>query len=275
MALAEVYLSNDIYMACIQLALSTEKEEVICLLLGETKEDKGNKTAYIYSMKIPHRLDKKKDRVEISIDQLIAARDYAEKLSQKLKVEVTVLGWFHSHPHITVWPSHVDVNTQANYQTMSKSFVGIICSAFSKDKTTKECEINITCFQSESITNDNGTVQNVRKPVPYFVFTNPVPITAVSCLKTICDLPNILHKEEEENYKECAAENSDALCTLHNEMLLTKSLLHITNKISIPLLKTLELRERILKQQLVFLKKFDGKLRSAFGGCGEGASNAN
>ncbi|KAG8326082.1 BRCA1 BRCA2-containing complex, subunit 3 [Homalodisca vitripennis] len=107
MALAEVYLTNDVYMACLQLALSTEKEEVICLLLGETKEDKGKKTVYIYSMKIPHRLDKKKDRVEISIDQLLATRDYAEKLSQQLKKEVTVIGWFHSHPHITVWPSHV------------------------------------------------------------------------------------------------------------------------------------------------------------------------
>ncbi|XP_046681045.1 lys-63-specific deubiquitinase BRCC36-like isoform X1 [Homalodisca vitripennis] len=274
MALAEVYLTNDVYMACLQLALSTEKEEVICLLLGETKEDKGKKTVYIYSMKIPHRLDKKKDRVEISIDQLLATRDYAEKLSQQLKKEVTVIGWFHSHPHITVWPSHVDVNTQANYQTMSGSFVGIISSVFSEDKTTKECEVNLTCFQSESITDDSGSMRYVRKPIPFFVIANPVPVTTISCLKTICDLPNILHQEEEDNYRECAAENSDVLCSLHNEMLLTKSLLHITNKISIPLLKTLELRERILKQQLIYLKKFDGKLRSAFGGCQEGSPNS-
>ena len=30
---------------------------------------------------------------------------------QRLKVElqrpIQVLGWYHSHPHITVWPSHV------------------------------------------------------------------------------------------------------------------------------------------------------------------------
>lgn len=30
-----------------------------------------------------------------------------------------------------------DVNTQANYQMMSSSFVGIISSVFSEDKTTK------------------------------------------------------------------------------------------------------------------------------------------
>lgn len=52
-------------------------------------------------------MDKKKDRVEISIDQLLAAQDYAETLSQKFNREIRVLGWFHSHPHITVWPSHV------------------------------------------------------------------------------------------------------------------------------------------------------------------------
>lgn len=69
--------------------------------------DENEVEAYIYAMKIPHRLDKKKDRVEISSDQLIAAREFAEKLSQKFNREVRVLGWFHSHPHITVWPSHV------------------------------------------------------------------------------------------------------------------------------------------------------------------------
>lgn len=73
----------------------------------QTKEEDNEEKAYIYAMKIPHRLDKKKDRVEISIDQLLATRDYAEKLSQKYKKEIRVLGWFHSHPHITVWPSHV------------------------------------------------------------------------------------------------------------------------------------------------------------------------
>lgn len=33
--LSEVYFSRDLYMACLQLALSNEKEEVIGLLFGE------------------------------------------------------------------------------------------------------------------------------------------------------------------------------------------------------------------------------------------------
>ena len=38
---------------------------------------------------------------------------------------------YHSHPHITVLPSHVDVRTQAAYQQLDQGFVGVIISAFS------------------------------------------------------------------------------------------------------------------------------------------------
>jgi proteasome lid subunit RPN8/RPN11 len=31
----------------------------------------------------------------------------AERLSNELNKTMRVLGWYHSHPHITVWPSHV------------------------------------------------------------------------------------------------------------------------------------------------------------------------
>ena len=39
---------------------------------------------------------------------------------------------YHSHPHITVLPSHVDVRTQAMYQKLDEGFVGIIISAFNQ-----------------------------------------------------------------------------------------------------------------------------------------------
>lgn len=47
------------------------------------------------------------DRVEISPLQLTSAAQQAEKLTVKLGKSVRVLGWYHSHPHITVQPSHV------------------------------------------------------------------------------------------------------------------------------------------------------------------------
>lgn len=50
---------------------------------------------------------------------------------------IQVLGWYHSHPHITVWPSHVDVGTQADYQLMDSNFIGLIFSCFNDaDKVT-------------------------------------------------------------------------------------------------------------------------------------------
>jgi BRCA1/BRCA2-containing complex subunit 3 len=53
------------------------------------------------------RLDKKKDRVEISSEQLLKAATEAERLTMELNRPMRVLGWYHSHPHITVCPSHV------------------------------------------------------------------------------------------------------------------------------------------------------------------------
>jgi len=47
------------------------------------------------------------DRVEISPLQLSAATLKAERLSVKVSKPIRVLGWYHSHPHITVQASHV------------------------------------------------------------------------------------------------------------------------------------------------------------------------
>jgi BRCA1/BRCA2-containing complex subunit 3 len=57
----------------------------------------------------------------------------AARYNQPLRV----IGWYHSHPHITVWPSHVDLRTQASYQLLDRGWIGIIFSVFSEDKTSK------------------------------------------------------------------------------------------------------------------------------------------
>lgn len=63
--------------------------------------------SHISACKILHRSDKQPDRVEISAEQLCEAAMFAEMLQQRLGRNMRVLGWYHSHPHITVWPSHV------------------------------------------------------------------------------------------------------------------------------------------------------------------------
>ncbi|KAL7201746.1 hypothetical protein ACSBR1_033443 [Camellia fascicularis] len=58
-----------------------------------------------------------------------------------------VIGWYHSHPHITVLPSHVDVQTQAMYQLLDSGFIGLIFSCFSED-VHKVGRIQVIAFQS-------------------------------------------------------------------------------------------------------------------------------
>ena len=59
-----------------------------------------------------------------------------------------MVGWYHSHPHITALPSHVDLGTQLNYQMLDVNFVGLIFSVFNHDAKTKSASEQVCCFQS-------------------------------------------------------------------------------------------------------------------------------
>jgi len=71
------------------------------------------------------RSDKRKDRVEISPEQLTNAAIQADKLTHELGQPMRVLGWYHSHPHITVWPSHVGKNIFA--RKLSVTIYVLLC----------------------------------------------------------------------------------------------------------------------------------------------------
>lgn len=129
-----VNLEADAYLVCLTHALSTEREEIMGLLIGDVDEERISRISAVIMLR---RSDKQSDRVEISPEQLSAASTEAERLALTLNRPMRVLGWYHSHPHITVWPSHVDVRTQGMYQMMDPGFVGLIFSVFNEDKTTK------------------------------------------------------------------------------------------------------------------------------------------
>jgi len=116
----EVKLANDVYRCCFHHALSSQAEEVMGILIGEKISEKDGTTVIeVSALRIVPRLDKRKDRVEISDDQIIKTTQVAEDLALKLKKpNLRVVGWYHSHPNITVWPSHVDLRTQFNYQRL-------------------------------------------------------------------------------------------------------------------------------------------------------------
>ncbi|XP_034188268.1 lys-63-specific deubiquitinase BRCC36 isoform X1 [Osmia lignaria lignaria] len=237
--LKKVELQTDVYMTCLQHALSTERFEVMGLLLGDTV----NGVANIIAVIILRRLDKKRDRVEISPEQLTEAVNEAERLTEVLERPVRVLGWYHSHPHITVCPSRVDVRTQASYQLMDIGFVGLIFSVFSESKESKEQEISLTCFQSH-----NDEAREIPLEIVY------TPIISKICLKTMTDLLKILVQEEEEMAK-TYKNHQDILASIHNNAVRTRSLVHITDIITKPLVLTFEKRIALNKLRAAHLRR--------------------
>jgi BRCA1/BRCA2-containing complex subunit 3 len=126
MSVDTVFVTKEVYSSCLHHAMTTEKEEIMGLLLG----DIDGSTALIWSFIVQVRSDKRKDRVEVSSEQLVQAMSRAEELSKKIGKNSRVVGWYHSHPHITCPPSHVDLRTQFNFQQMDQGFIGLIFSVF-------------------------------------------------------------------------------------------------------------------------------------------------
>ncbi|KAG6802016.1 lys-63-specific deubiquitinase BRCC36-like isoform X1 [Apis laboriosa] len=237
--LAKVELQTDVYMVCLQHALSTEKFEVMGLLIGDTEDN----VARIVAVIILRHLDKKKDRVEISTEQLLKAVGEADRLSEELKRPVRILGWYHSHPHITVWPSHLDIRTQTNYQTMDHGFVGLIFSVFSESKESKEQEISLICFQSH-----NEKLTEIPLEIVH------TPIISNTCLKTMTNLLKLLVQEEEE-MAETYKDQQDILASIHNNAVRTRTLVHITDIITKPLVLMFKKRIALNKLRAAYLRR--------------------
>lgn len=188
-------------------------------------------------------MDKKKDRVEISTEQLLKAVGEADRLSEELKRPVRILGWYHSHPHITVWPSHLDIRTQTNYQTMDHGFVGLIFSVFSESKESKEQEISLICFQSH-----NEKLTEIPLEIVH------TPIISNTCLKTMTNLLKLLVQEEEE-MAETYKDQQDILASIHNNAVRTRTLVHITDIITKPLVLMFKKRIALNKLRAAYLRR--------------------
>nr|XP_022286615.1 lys-63-specific deubiquitinase BRCC36-like [Crassostrea virginica] len=257
MVVESVHLEADAYMVCLTHALSTEREEVMGLLIGEVDE---NKVLHIYSVIMLRRSDKQPDRVEISPEQLSDASSKAERLAQQYSKPLRVLGWYHSHPHITVWPSHVDVRTQAMYQMMDEGFIGLIFSVFNEDKSTKSYRHQLTCFQSVNKAMDGYPPQYARVEVPLHI----VPSSGLgkACLESLIELPKILCQEEEEEYKKATADpDLDLITKLQNSSVFTKSLCHIMEVMHGPLIQSLESRLEQNNAKIAELEKRQAEIQ--------------
>lgn len=242
MALSFINLSSDVYFVCVNHALSTEREEIVGLLVGEVDE---KSVAHVLAVVILRRSDKRKDRVEISPEQLSNASTEADRLSCILKRPIRIIGWYHSHPKLTVWPSPIDVNTQDSYQLMDAGFIGMIFSVFNEDPSKKGGRVQMTCFQSQTVIED-GNVEKKRLDVPVHL----TPSTHVSnvCMKALIQLPRFLCQEEQLAYQITNQMDLDYLTRLHNSSVYLRSMGQIAEVICGPLIKMLE--ERIISNEL-------------------------
>ncbi|ORC92803.1 Mov34/MPN/PAD-1 metallopeptidase [Trypanosoma theileri] len=145
--LDRVYLAESVVQACLAHALTTEQEEVMGVLLGDIQPSSspaggaGRKWAHVWGAAVVQRSVRRKDRVEIAPTELAAVAAEAERRGG------CVVGWYHSHPRITPYPSHVDLRSQRDYQQLESGWVGLIFSVFYTD-TSQKSAVSIHCFQT-------------------------------------------------------------------------------------------------------------------------------
>ncbi|XP_065332746.1 lys-63-specific deubiquitinase BRCC36-like [Cloeon dipterum] len=237
----KVKINSDVFWVCEDHALSTEREEIMGLLMG----CENNGVIEISAIKMLERSDKRKDRVEISTNQLVSAAEEAETLKEKHGMDMRVVGWYHSHPHITVLPSVVDIRTQASYQQMEPSFVGLIFSVFPGQDGAKETQqLKVICFQSYGESKLEVDLEIVPNKGIQEIFE-----------ESVLGLPKILFREETEQYKHrIEADGLSDLSKHQNESVYVSSVFNMMSVIEAPAIETLVERNGILRQQIKYMK---------------------
>jgi len=244
-----IHLPRSVVESLMVHAMTTETEEVMGLIFGHHLHG----VATIQQIYILTRNDKRKDRCEVSPDQLALASGIAEQNGS------SVIGWYHSHPHITIHPSHVDINTQFQYQYLDSTFFGLIMSVFSNDPNTKEGKINLIAFQSlKTAMNDEIMIIDNPNASEYVDITVPIKVTDNLArnpfqsgdfnLNQLTGLQNILLHEEKNAYlsqvKNC--NNSLGLVIASSEY--QQQLTRLLEYSSIPFLNSLE--EKLIRNKM-------------------------
>lgn len=237
----KVKLALDVYRCCFHHALSSQAEEVMGILIGQVQQE-GNETIIdISALRIVPRLDKRPDRVEISDEQMIKTTQIAEDLADKLdQPGLCVIGWYHSHPHITVWPSHVDLKTQFSYQRLSPDFIGLIFSCFDTASTSHKTQsFKMVAFQAQQ--DENLDLEQILIPVEIIDRKLSQHVG-----QEMVRLANVLNQENVEVADKLKI-NCNLLDSIKINSALDSSTVNILQYVSIPTLQQLEserLRER-------------------------------
>ncbi|KAG0245353.1 BRCA1 BRCA2-containing complex, subunit 3 [Mortierella sp. GBA43] len=182
-ALSRVVVQSNVLHILLAHALSTEKR------------DGSAEIARVDGVSLLTRSEKRKDRVEIGPEQLTMAAIEAEEITKATGKTTRVIGWYHSHPHITVFPSHVDLRTQLSQQLMDQRFIGMIVSCFNTDNELSN-KIQVTCFQSRP--SDGGPCQHIKLP---FSIINENPLDSLTLPKLLEISERIFDEQRQSFYK--------------------------------------------------------------------------
>ncbi|KAG0375867.1 BRCA1 BRCA2-containing complex, subunit 3 [Mortierella sp. AD032] len=191
--LSRVLVQSNVLHILLAHALSTEKEEIMGMLMGDWITEGSTEIARVDGVSLLTRSEKRKDRVEIGPEQLTMAAIEAEEISKATGKTTRVIGWYHSHPHITVFPSHVDLRTQLSQQLMDSRFIGMIVSCFNKDSELSN-KIQVTCFQSRP--DDGGPCQHIKLP---FSVLNENPLDSLT-LPKLLEIPERIFDEQRQSF---------------------------------------------------------------------------
>ncbi|KAI8814058.1 lys-63-specific deubiquitinase BRCC36-like protein [Cladochytrium replicatum] len=232
MTLEAVHIDADVLFQFMTYALCFEKEEVCSILLGVAPTPTS---AHVTGTFFALRRDKRRDRVEIHPEQLSEAMVVAESQGKG------VIGWAHSHPNITVFPSHVDLATQLNLQKYTDpNFFGLVLSCFDGGKETQK--LQVICFQ---------TIQAYDEPpkqleIPLIILPSP-NLSESALLPLATHIINMLYKEEKDGYSN--AIQSDAGSVPINSTVYTQHLVQLMDRLGGPILAFLNDRhERNLRE---------------------------
>ena len=228
MTLCHVMVTDAVASDCFLHALTSEREEVMGLLLGDiqlvptpgvdlsgisreqaTKMTNVRKVARVWGCRVLHRSDKRPDRVEIPPELMCNVTDEAEVLSKETGQQTRVIGWYHSHPNITPYPSHVDLGTQAMYQFIETGWVGLIFSVFHTDQR-KNGRMELHCFQTHI--SSSGAQEHTKVPVGIVRGEVILPRCVVSRFAPLSQsavLTRALMSENHENLEKAIASTSD------------------------------------------------------------------
>lgn len=252
MSCCRVELAPDAYFTCLSHALITDQEEVMGLLVGETEQLSGttDSLARVACVHILTRSDKKPDRCEISPTQLASASAEAERLAGVTGRPIRIIGWYHSHPHITVLPSHVDVRTQGSWQMMDDSFVGLIFSVFNEE-ASKTQRIQTIAFQSVLVP-EASTETFTQRDVPISIVPHgwPQTLLGIRSPQTLSSLARVLFDEELEMLKQASEQATSVLQHMHHRSIHNKFLSKFVEYTIQPLRQHFANTHRSCQQQL-------------------------